>query len=93
MSSFSLTQLAAFLLRRLSRLLAVFPLRQIFVEVKARRRILLRFSPEVLRVLRLALGEHLEARFHLHEILRLCASGVRESRISGFSPCAARSGL
>src|ERR1017187_1886458 len=45
-----------------------FPLRQIFVEAKAGLGVLLRFMPEELGVFRFALGEHFEARFHLHVI-------------------------
>ena len=53
---------------------------------------MLGFSPEVLGIFRPTLGEHLEARFHGMKSWTLRV-GVRESRISGYSRCAARRGL
>src|SRR6516162_420138 len=44
-------------------------LSQILVELETDFCIVLRLPPKCLRVLRLALGQHLEARFHQQEIL------------------------
>src|SRR5271163_3068037 len=60
-----------------------FPLRQIFVEAKASLGVMLRLIPESLGVFWSTPSEHLEARFHQHEILHFARRrpGIEKQRI------------